>query len=466
MRKTSAAILSLVLSSLLPAAHGQFGGGYAPPQPPSPPPTETPAVPVPPTVPAQTAPVNPTEEEIRKYEEETAPPDAKPVQPKPAEPKPVEPKPANPVDPKIEQAKRIECKAPEKSWVARMDPADQKALEEGLGYALPPMTANVKWVGSTATKSVPNLEGNVVIIQSIDVGNTAPAIVDRIIAAVGTMPADDAVIVVGVQVPNKLELAKKRLEKSVTKGNICIDEDGQWCDALGIYKKPVNLVVDRNGAIRYVGLNEKGAAAAAKLLLAEPKKIVEVAQRPDATAAAPATEKDVGFPTFTEPLSSCADLRGKSSPPLTVKTWLTQEPNMKGKLVIVDFFATWCAPCMAARPHMNEIAKQYASTIVVIGLSDESKSNFEEGLRKRNLKENDFNYAIALDPAGTMKQGFGVRGIPNIAIISNDGIVRWQGHPTSLTPAVLDPLVAANARLSAPSGKSAKTDSSERGWAK
>ena len=116
MRKTSAAILSLVLSSLLPTAYGQFGGGFAPPQPPSPPPTETPAVPVVPTVPAQTAPADPTEEEVRKYEEEN--PDA--VQ-KPADPKAAEPKPVAPVDPKIEQAKRIECKAPEKSWVARMD---------------------------------------------------------------------------------------------------------------------------------------------------------------------------------------------------------------------------------------------------------------------------------------------------------------------------------------------------------
>ena len=462
MRKTSAAILSLVLSSLLPTAYGQFGGGFAPPQPPSPPPTETPAVPVVPTVPAQTAPADPTEEEVRKYEEEN--PDA--VQ-KPAVPKAAEPKPAAPVDPKIEQAKRIECKAPEKSWVARMDPADQKALEEGLGYALPPMTSKVKWVGSTATKSAPNLEGNVVIIQSIDVGNTAPAIIDRILATLGTMPADETVIVIGVQVPNKLDLAKKRLEKSVTKGNICIDEDGQWCDALGIYKKPVNLVVDRNGAIRYVGLNEKGVAAAAKLLLAEPKKIVEVAQKPAATAATPAMAKDAVFPTFTEPLNNCADLRGKSSPPLTVRTWLTQEPNMKGKLVIVDFFATSCGPCMAARPHMNEIAKQYASTIAVVGLSDESKSNFEEGLKKKNLKENDFNYALALDPSGAMKQGFGVRGIPSIAIISSDGIVRWQGHPNSLDAAVLDPLVAANAKLFENNEKTdGKSGSSGRGWSK
>ena len=348
-----------------------------------------------------------------------------------------------------------------------MDPADHKAVADGLGYALPPMTAKVKWVGSTATKSVPKLEGNVVIIQSIDVGNTAPAIVERILAALGTMPADETVIVIGLQVPNKLDAAKKRLEKSVTKGNICIDEDGQWCDALGIYKKPVNLVVDRNGAIRYVGLNEKGAAAAAKLLLAEPKKIVEVAQKPAATAATPAMAKDVVFPTFTEPLNSCADLRGKSSPPLTVRTWLTQEPNMKGKLVIVDFFATWCGPCMAARPHMNEIAKQYASSIAVVGLSDESKSNFEEGLKKKNLKENDFNYALALDPSGAMKQGFGVRGIPNIAIISSDGIVRWQGHPNSLDAAVLDPLVAANAKLFENNEKTdGKSGSSGRGWSK
>ncbi len=461
MRKTSTAILSLVLSSLLPSASGQFGGGFAPPQQPAPPPTETPAEPVKPTAPAQTAPAGPTEEEIREYEEEN--PDAVP---KPAQTKPADPKPAAPVDPKIEQAKRIECKAPEKTWIARLDAADQKALEEGLGYALPPMTAKVKWIGSTATKSAPNLQGNVVIIQSIDAGTTAPAIVDRIIAALGTMPADETVIVIGVQVPNKLDLAKKRLEKNATKGNLCVDEDGEWCDALGIYKKPVNLVVDRNGAIRYVGLNEKGAAAAAKILLAEPKKIVEVAQRPAAIAEAPATAIDAGFPTFTEPLTSCADLRGKVSPPLTVQKWLTQEPNMKGKLVIVDFFATWCPPCMAARPHMNEIAQQYASTVAVVGLSDESKSKFEEGLRKRNLKENDFKYALALDPAGVMKQGFGVRGIPSIAIISNDGIVRWQGHPNSLDAAVLDPLVAANARLSAGSTKSAKSGSTGRGWAK
>ncbi len=458
MHKTSTAILAFVLCTFLSSAYGQFGGGFAPPQPPPPPPTEAPAIPAQPTAPAPTAPAptapaDPTEEEIIKYEEENA----------------ASAKPAIPVSSPDDEATRIECKAPEKSWIAKLAPADQQALEEGLGYAIPQMTSNVKWIGSTATKSAPTLEGKVLIIQSIDAGNTAPAILDRIIAALGSMPTDDAVIVIGLQVPNKLDLAKKRLEKSNSKGNLCVDGDGKWCDALGIYKKPVNLVVDRNGAIRYVGLNEKGAVAAAKNLLAEPKKIENVAQRPVATAAVPATAKDVQFPTFTEPLSSCADLRGKPSPPFTVQTWLTKEPNMNGKLVIVDFFATWCPPCMAARPHMNDIATGYPAAVVVVGLSDESKSNFEAGLKKKNLKENDFKYSLALDSAGAMKKGFGVRGIPSIAIISSDGIVRWQGHPTSLTPAVLDPIVAANMKLVAPSGKSngktsGKSSSAARGW--
>ncbi len=71
MRKTSAAILSFVLSSFLSSAYGQFGGGFAPPPPP---PTETPAIPAPPTAPPPPAPADPTEEEIKKYEDETAQP--------------------------------------------------------------------------------------------------------------------------------------------------------------------------------------------------------------------------------------------------------------------------------------------------------------------------------------------------------------------------------------------------------
>jgi hypothetical protein len=43
-----------------------------------------------------------------------------------------------------------------------------------------------------------------------------------------------------------------------------------------------------------------------------------------------------------------------------------------------------------------------------------------------------------------MKNAFGIRAIPHVAIVSSDGIVRWQGHPMSITPEVMNELVAAN----------------------
>src|SRR5262245_2974660 len=57
-----------------------------------------------------------------------------------------------------------------------------------------------------------------------------------------------------------------------------------------------------------------------------------------------------------------AALEGKPMPPLEVTGWLNGEvkrDQMKGKVVVMDFYATWCGPCMAAIPHNNELLKKY-----------------------------------------------------------------------------------------------------------
>ena len=96
---------------------------------------------------------------------------------------------------------------------------------------------------------------------------------------------------------------------------------------------------------------------------------------------------------------------------------------------------------------MNELASAYREDVVCIGISDESWRNFEEGTMRHRLGKSDFQYPVGTDPSARMKNAFRISGIPHVAVISADGVVRWQGHPNSLNAPVMNQLVAANRQL-------------------
>ena len=120
-------------------------------------------------------------------------------------------------------------------------------------------------------------------------------------------------------------------------------------------------------------------------------------------------------------------------------TWLkgtSIESYAKGKVYVIDLWATWCAPCIEMMPHTSEIADRYAKHgVEIIGLAlDPGGATATQQFVKTN--PNLMRYAICEDIDGQLKTEYmtrtGTAGIPTVLIINQDGILAWKGHPKNM----------------------------------
>ena len=338
-------------------------------------------------------------------------------------------------------------------WLEKLDDADREALTEKIGKPVSVAPASVEWLGGAAQTVFTT---GVTVIQSAQDKPFGMAAAEKLKKM---LPAD--VKFVAVIIPTDAEKLKKKYEKKAP-FLIALDPDGSWSTLLGLPKKPANIVVDQSGNIRFAGLTADGAKRACAFLLAEKSGGAGAAT---GGAGAPATgvkgaassnwgpKSNTPFPTFTNAVSTASDQRGNQLISFYVQEWITKQPKMDKKLLVIDFWATWCGPCRASIPHMNETATTFAADVVCVGISDESKSAFDAGMIKNKLEVSSFTYSLALDPSNKLSSFFKVKGIPSCAVVSSDGIVRWQGQPTELDDATLTQLVAAQKALNAPAKK-------------
>lgn len=138
---------------------------------------------------------------------------------------------------------------------------------------------------------------------------------------------------------------------------------------------------------------------------------------------------------FAVPASAALKI-GDLAPAINIGTWVKGEKfsmnDARGKkIVVVEFWATWCPPCRKSIPHLTDLQLRYKNDdVVILGVSDESPSKvrpFVEG------RAQDMDYTIATDRNRMTWEAyctpFNVQGIPHAFIVDREGRLSWQGNP-------------------------------------
>ncbi len=120
--------------------------------------------------------------------------------------------------------------------------------------------------------------------------------------------------------------------------------------------------------------------------------------------------------------SASASVVGQSAPAVTFKDLAGKEvslASLKGKVVVVDFWATWCGPCRVEIPGYIEMQKKYGKDgVVIIGVSLDQKGPKHV---QKFVEQNAMNYTIVMGDSDTVAAFGGFDSIPTTFLISRDG---------------------------------------------
>ncbi len=136
---------------------------------------------------------------------------------------------------------------------------------------------------------------------------------------------------------------------------------------------------------------------------------------------------------------------GSISPSVKVDSWVQGKSTniiRAGQIYVLEFWATWCGPCIKAMPHVSELSKKYQGKVEFIGVNvweDRGEGYTAPAKVKQFMKDNPglMSYSVAIDTkdgymASNWLEAAGADSIPKTVVIGKDQKVAFIGHPLEL----------------------------------
>ena len=132
---------------------------------------------------------------------------------------------------------------------------------------------------------------------------------------------------------------------------------------------------------------------------------------------------------------------GDAAPKLSVDQWLKGTPvreYSRHNIYVIEFWATWCGPCLKAMPHLSELASRYAKDgLVVVALTSADEANTSEAVDKfveENGAKYNFRFALSNTKVNdtTFMEAAGQNGLPCSFVVDRSGKIAFIGQPNDL----------------------------------
>jgi len=217
--------------------------------------------------------------------------------------------------------------------------------------------------------------------------------------------------------------------------SMCVDTLGSTYRAWRVDRLPTYAVIDKHGVVRAIGIKQQRIDDVVEPLLEEEFDPAAVVGRqvdyPQQNRRAEPDRPKAEVPEQwlegnAKSRARFDELLAKDAPPaIESDTWLNTEPlkleELTGKVVMLDFWGTWCAPCIRSIPKINELHEKYEDDgLVIIGVCD--RRNVEK--MGEVVERHGISYPVCADADGTLCGAYKVRGYPDYYFIDRSGELR------------------------------------------